>query len=369
MNRLLELNTFTLRPRHAGKGRDVQSLKPKRLNFNSIPTAGGGIARAAYARALKFRLDVKPLLKRCNLTVHQVKNPNIRLSVKSQVKFINLVADGLDDDFLGLALAQNIDAREVGLLYYVFASSDTLAEGLQRIARYSTIQNEGVRITYRELDGIVITFEYVDVARRTDRHQIEFFVSMLLKICRQTTRRNLSPSSIRLVHRRTGLHNSYRSYFGCDVTFGSKLDQIIFPASIGATPLLNADQFLNSLLVKYCEEAARTRRAAESWQTRLENVIVPLLPHRQSGMAEVARRLGVSQQTLTRRLASEGCTFSGVLDKLRMDLAEHYLADPSLQISQIAWLLGYREASAFNHALKRRTGKTPKAIRSTLCSG
>jgi AraC-like DNA-binding protein len=347
----------------------VQARKPKRLRFNSIPTAGGGIARAACARALKSGLDVKPLLKRCDLTVTQVNNPDIRLSVKSQVGFLNLVADGLDDEFLGMALAQNMDAREVGFLYYVLASSETLAEGLKRIARYSTIQNEGVRITYRELNGIVITFEYVGVARRTDRHQIEFFVSMLLKICRQTTRRNLSPSSIRLVHRRTGLPNSYRSYFGCDVAFGSKLDQIIFPASTGAMPLLNADPFLSSLLVKYCEEAAGTRRrAAESWQIRLENVIVPLLPHRQSGMAEVARRLGVSQQTLTRRLASEGCTFSGVLDKLRMDLAERYLADPSLQISQIAWLLGYREASALNHALKRWTGKTPKQMRSALCS-
>jgi AraC-like DNA-binding protein len=339
------------------------------LRFNSIPTAGGGIVRAAYARALKFGLNVKPLLERCDLTIHQVKNSDLRLPVKSQVKFLNLVADSLRDEFLGIALAQDIDVREVGLLYYVLASSETLGEGLKRIARYSTIQNEGVRIIYREFDGIEITFEYVGVARRTDRHQIEFFVSMLLKICRQTTRRNLLPDSIRLVHRRTGMPSSYRSYFGCDVGFGSKLDRIVFSAPTGAMPLLNADPFLNSLLVRYCEEAAKTRGAGESWRVRLENAIVPLLPHRQAGMAEVARRLGVSPQTLTRRLAAEGCTFSGVMDKLRMELADRYLADPGLQISQIAWLLGYREASAFNHALKRWTGKTPKQIRIASNSG
>lgn len=347
----------------------MQFRSPKRLSFSSIPTAGGGIARAACARALKSRVDVKPLLKRCNLTVHQIQNPEIRLSVKSQVQFLNLVADRLDDEFLGMALARAIDPREIGLLYYVFASSETLAQGLKRIARYSTIQNEGIRIAYRELDGILIDFDYVGVARRMDCHQIEFFISMLLQVCRQTSCRDLSPSSIRLVHRRAGLPNSYRSYFGCDVAFGSESDQVLFPASIGAMPLLNADPFLNSLLVKYCEDVVAERKTAESWQLRVENVIVPLLPHREAGMTAVARRLGVSAQTLTRRLASEGCTFSSVLDKLRKELAERYLADRHLQISQIAWLLGYREASAFNHALKRWTGKTPKKVRAALFSG
>ncbi|HKD31813.1 MAG TPA: helix-turn-helix transcriptional regulator, partial [Xanthobacteraceae bacterium] len=64
-----------------------------------------------------------------------------------------------------------------------------------------------------------------------------------------------------------------------------------------------------------------------------------------------------------RRLTSESLTFSEVLHDLRRDLAAQYLADHGLSISQIAWLLGYQEVSAFTNAFKRWTGKTPRDAR------
>jgi AraC-like DNA-binding protein len=66
---------------------------------------------------------------------------------------------------------------------------------------------------------------------------------------------------------------------------------------------------------------------------------------------------------LARQLSSEGWTFERILTDLRIGLAKRRLSDNDLPISEIAWLLGYREASAFTHAFKRRTGKTPMAFR------
>jgi AraC-like DNA-binding protein len=66
---------------------------------------------------------------------------------------------------------------------------------------------------------------------------------------------------------------------------------------------------------------------------------------------------------LIRLLASEGCTFSEVLNALRLDLANSYLREQDLPISEIAWLLGFKEVSSFFHACKRWTGKTPQQIR------
>jgi AraC-like DNA-binding protein len=56
-------------------------------------------------------------------------------------------------------------------------------------------------------------------------------------------------------------------------------------------------------------------------------------------------------------------TFSGVLDELKSDLARRYLKEPDLTVSQIAWLLGYREVSAFTNAFKRWTGQSPRQAR------
>ena len=77
----------------------------------------------------------------------------------------------------------------------------------------------------------------------------------------------------------------------------------------------------------------------------------------------VARRLGMSQRSLTRHLAEEGTTFGEILEQLRHRLATRYLADDHMSVQQIAWLLGYSEVGAFNHAYKKWTATTPRRTR------
>jgi len=337
----------------------------KKARFSSLPTARGTIARAAYARALEARLEVEPLLKSSNLTPHQIKNSQFRMPVKNQIQFLGIVADKLPDPFLGIHLAESIDLREMGLVYYVIASSETLGDALMRLARYSGLTNEGVHITCREGKDTTVKFEYVGVSRLSDRHQIECFVVILLRLCRQLTGLSLSPRGVKLAHRRTKPPAGIRKVFDCNVAFGSNVDEVVYPGPAKSIPTVNADPYLNSLLVRYCEEALSNRRVPSgAWRLRVENAIVLLLPHGQAKIGEIAPRLGVSVRTLTRLLASEGCTFSEILDALRLDLAKSYLREQNLPISEVAWLLGYTEVSAFVHASKRWTGKTPKQIRS-----
>jgi AraC-like DNA-binding protein len=334
------------------------------FRFNTIPTAIGWIARAAFARASE-RLDVAPLLKRAGLTLQQIKSPDARIGARNQILFLDLVAHALSDEFLGFRLAQSFELRKLGLLYYVQASSETLGDALQRVARYGTIHNEGVNLTYRRTKYISMTCKYVGVARAVDRHQIEFFIAALVRLCRQLTGRHLGPSWIKLMHRRTEVPLEFRTFFGCDIIFGSDIDEVAYPADSARLSVVGADPYLNSLLVKYCDEALASRQVRSSaWRLSVENAIAPLLPHGQARISEISQQLGVSTRTLERRLAAEGMTFSRVLDELRFDLAKRYLREQDLPISEVAWLLGYRETSAFNHAFKRWTGKTPKQAHS-----
>jgi AraC-like DNA-binding protein len=338
----------------------------KKARFSSLPTASGGIARAAFARALEAGVEIEPLLKSCNLSSDQIKNIHFRMPVKNQIKFLSEVANEIPDPYLGIRLAEGIELREMGLVYYVVASSETLGDALTKLARYTGITNEGLRMTCREAKDLSIKFEYVGVSRMSDHHQIECFVAILLRICRTLTGRSLSPKAVKLSHRRIELPAGIRKVFGCDVTFGSNVDEVVYPRLAKNITAVNADPYLNSLLVKYCEEALSNRRVhTGAWRLKVENAIVPLLPHGQAKIAGVAQRLGVTGRTLMRLLASEGCTFSGILDALRLDLAKSYLREQNLPISEVAWLLGFGEVSAFFHAFKRWTGQTPMQLRSS----
>ncbi|HWO08502.1 MAG TPA: helix-turn-helix transcriptional regulator, partial [Polyangiaceae bacterium] len=79
--------------------------------------------------------------------------------------------------------------------------------------------------------------------------------------------------------------------------------------------------------------------------------------------ALIARRLGLGERTLQRRLRDEGTSFAALLDEARAELARSYLGDSKLAIFEVAYLLGYSEPSAFNRAFRRWTGKSPREYR------
>jgi AraC-like DNA-binding protein len=304
------------------------------------------------------------VLKSAHLIDWQALNSRYRIPVKSEITLLNEIADQLQDPFLGIHLAEGIDLRKMGLLYYVLASSDTLGESFRRLARYSRINNEAIRITCCDRENITIRFEHLGVPRLSDRHQIEFFTLVLLRTCRQLTGSNLSPISIRIAHWRTKMPASIRLLFGCEIAFGSSVDEVVYAKTATSAPTVNPDPYLNTVLEEYCEEVLRNRRLRPgSWRLRVENAIAPLLPHGKAKIGEVAKRLGVGERTLGRLLAAEGSTFRATLESLRSSLAKRYLRE-QLPNSEIAWLLGYEEVTAFSHACKRWTGKTPRRARS-----
>jgi AraC-like DNA-binding protein len=333
-----------------------------RSGVKHLPVASGGMSRLAYKHARAAGIDLETELKEAGLTCAQIDNPREPIKVRDQIKFLNLVASAVDDDFLGFHLAQKCDLREIGLLYYVLASSDVLIDALQRAVRYSTIVNEGVSQTCIDGKYLGLSFDYVGVSRHQDRHQIEFWITALVRTCRQLTGFRVVPERVRMVHHRTA-GAELAEIFGDNIEFGASVDDIVFPVSIRNSRVVSADPYLNNLLISYCEEAlAHRNRKRGSFQSAVENAIAPLLPHGKATAADVARQLGLSQRTFARRLSSEGLTFSELLENLRSDLASRYLVEGEMGVSEVAWLLGYREVGSFSHAFRRWTGKTPREV-------
>jgi AraC-like DNA-binding protein len=239
-----------------------------------------------------------------------------------------------------------------------------LGGSLARAERYSAINNEGIAVRVGGEETTAMAFQYVGIDRHSDRHQIEYLLTAMMRICRQLTNRDLRLRRARMVHRHSAAATELNAFLGCDVDFGSDVDEIEFSENVGDIPVMTGDPYLNALLIKYCDEALADHAApAGTLRNDLEHAIALLLPHGRAQAGEVAAQLGMSRRTLARRLAAQGLTFAGVLAELRVDLAKRELRDASLTISQVAWLLGYREVSAFTHAFKRWTGKTPREVR------
>jgi hypothetical protein len=154
------------------------------------------------------------------------------------------------------------------------------------------------------------------------RDQIEFWTTSLVRISRELTGVRLVPSAVRLVHLRSRVASELIRFFGCGIKFGGAVDEVAFPRRLRDLPLLNADPYLTRLLISFCERALSQRsRSLGSMRTKVENAIIPLLPHGDAQASHVAQRLGVSQRSLARHLAHEGLNLSKLLNQLGQQLA------------------------------------------------
>ncbi len=331
------------------------------------PDALGVATRLAAGRLREAGIVLEPLLRSAGLSVDQINRKDTHISVASQIRFLELAAEALKDPLLGFRLARDGEPREVGLIHYVAASSETLGDALDRTQRYSSIANAGLVLKCSQARNFTIALRYAGVARHSDRQQMECFVTWLIRFCRASTDRRLNPIAVHFVHRRSSESSELEKFFGCRIEFGADTDQIIFDNKAKQLRLVGADPYLNKLLLLNCEQAlAHRRSSAGPLRVAVENAITPLLPHGKSRLAAVAQALGVGPRTLARRLTAEGLSFGEILNQLRFDLATHYLGEANLSISQVAWLVGYQGVSAFSHGCKRRTGMNPKRMRDKL---
>ena len=192
---------------------------------------------------------------------------------------------------------------------------------------------------------------------------MEFLALIIVRLCRQLVGQKFLPLGVRFVHHRSSDLRARRG-LGCDVQFSADADDISLDTALLDLPVVGEDPFLQELMLKTCDDAIRDRPSKGSaFRVAVENIIAPLLPHAEMGAKTVADLLGVGERTFARRLASEGLTFGEILDGLRRDLAVRYLEQRELQISEVAWLLGFQQPSSFSHACRRWTGKTPSEFR------
>ena len=166
-----------------------------------------------------------------------------------------------------------------------------------------------------------------------------------------------------MTHSEPAYRSEYERIFRVPVTFDSNwnalnLDEHAMIRRIGLQPA-----YAGHILAARADELLRELDASRTIRGEVETALRPLLANRNASIAVVAGQLGISRQTLYRRLKEEGTTFEEVRDKLRLQLARDYLADGKLSVSEVGYRLGFADAPTFSKAFKRWTGSNPATRR------
>ena len=331
----------------------------------ALPTVTGIAARLTIKALGRHNVAIAPLLRRAGLSEQDFDDRGRRISAASQAKFLEYAAEATDDRAFGLHLAEEANPREAGLLFYVASAANNVAEAVALFARYSRIANEAARFKPMQAPGGIVTeISFIGVPRHSARQVTEFGIALTIKGLREIAGRNIDPTHLSFIHPRNSDLRQFERFFGCPVEFGASGDQVAFSNETLALPLVTEDRHLLETLRPICDAAAKERSTAiGSLRAAVENEAQRLLPHGKAKRHIVAKTLGHSERTLTRKLADEGTTYEQVLDQLRQSLALQYIKEQGVSLSQIAWLLGYEGSASFNHAFRRWMGRSPSIAR------
>jgi AraC-like DNA-binding protein len=331
-----------------------------------LPSATGFAARQAIAILRRRDVPIAWLLNRTGVLESDIDDPQRRIGAMAQGKLLEYAAETLKDSEFGLHLAQKANPREVGLLFYVASAADDIGDALALAASYCRIVNEAVRPKLiRSREGMRIEIKFVGVPRHFAWQNTEFIVASMIKGLREMAGRDFRPTQVGFTLAREPDSGEFERFFGCPVEFSGLADQFSFSNETLAIPLVTRDQHLLEALRPICEEGAKERNTAYgTLRSSVENELQKLLPHGKANRQRVAKALGLTERTLAQKLGEENTSYEKVVDRLRHGLALQYIKEPSVSLTQIAWLLGYEGPTSFNHAFARWTGRSASEARS-----
>ena len=320
--------------------------------------AAHGIAAATLARAA----GVPP---------HGLDAPSASLAARDYVRLLDAGARLAGDAHFGLHVGQRVRMGTYSAYGLILLSCSNVGQALEQTARYERLAHDLGRSTLQR-DGAVAHFRWASNYPDASRHLVDS-VFAGIRVCGDwLAGMPLPPARLAFVHdgggqllRHAAHRDEYVRVLGSLPAFNAPANTATFDAQLLDWPVPNADVSLYPVLCQHAEQllAQRQAEAGGGIGAQVQATIVAGLRHGPARLADVAAALAVTPRTLQRKLADAGTSYQALLDQARYGMARDYLRQPGLSLVDIAFLLGYQEQSAFNHAFRTWAGTNPGAWR------
>ncbi|MFO0595260.1 MAG: AraC family transcriptional regulator ligand-binding domain-containing protein [Myxococcaceae bacterium] len=331
------------------------------------------LAPLLLAFAKSKGLDPAPLVAQFALPAEVLQQPApgktpLETPVTTLTALADEVARALDDPHLGLSLSEWMPKGIYGVAEFLVRAGPTLRHSFENFVRFNAIVVPYQKFRFEEA-GDEASFQHVTTLKPgvLGRHLQEYSSAVMIKalitlapqaVLTRAWFSHARPADADLERLRRGLHTAELSFD--EPTNGFTLERRWLE-----TPVVGGDPALSAFLEEHAVAALASRPREDDFVDQLRHALRDALKHGEPNVERLATRLHLSGRTLQRRLAELGTSFQEVLDHVRFDLARQYLKDVRLDVSQVAYLLGYSELRAFDRAFRRWAEKTPTEWRAS----
>lgn len=338
-----------------------------KLNFvQAEPTVAVGYAMELVNFAVANGADRAAMFDSGNLSDERVTDPDHRLPFADYVSLMQAAKELSGDPAFALRLGAEHDFHTVSVVGLLCYAAPTMGEALQALNRYGRLVAEfdmpepGNRFQLLEdAEGLWLTDTQtgaLDFPEMTEETWSRFIA--------ETTRNFPGFEFVKRVcvpHEAPPYADEYERLWKVPVTFGSERNGMLINSDWPGIPLHKPNPYVFGILSAHAGKLLESLEQSKTVRGQLEAALIPILHTDKTNMDHMASLMGMSRQTLYRRLRDEGATFEQVLDDLRHQMALHYLEGKQTTVYETATLLGFSDASSFSRAFKRWTGTSPKS--------
>jgi AraC-like DNA-binding protein len=308
-------------------------------------------------------LDAQAMFRAHHLGPELLRDPAARVPTHKWDALARDVAARIPDPAIALDAANCWHPSNLGALGFAWLSSSTLRSGLGRLVRYWRLLGEKSSVELIDLGaGLKLAFDSGRQDEIVAAFSASFTMSLLVSMCRTNYGDGLRPMEVTFRQRTPGSWERYQAHFGCPVRFNLAEDSLTLARADadGALPTANRE-IAGTLDQVLTQQLARLDRA--NVLARCKATLLDQLASGELSEEQMAEQLHMSRRTLQRKLAEAETTYQKLVDDTRRDLALRYLEDPLRSITDITFMLGFSEQSAFTRAFRRWTGSPPSVYR------
>lgn len=330
-------------------------------------TVAANFVRDQLEGAVLQEHDAEAILKAVGIPVQVLTNPRLRVSTLAFADLSAYIAQLLQDETFGF-LEKPQTPGTVRYLMSTSLAARTVEESLRLWKTGTNLLSPCISASFRaDESGGSLAIEYNPRAGITNNSVlVETLLTTPHRAHCWLARQFIPIEKVELTAPKPSFAEEYRYvFYGAPVLFGQPRNAItISRASLDLSCNQNLDslnEFMEAPFTRLLTQARQTNSLAIKVRLWMEKALRQ--GHSSPQLEQVAEHLGLTPQTLRRRLRKDGYAYNKLKEDTRRDMAVHLIGENQLSVEEIAFQLGFSEASTFIRAFKKWTGVTPLAYR------
>lgn len=298
-------------------------------------------------------LDARALVREAGLPARCLEDPDLKVPSRLVADVLELAASRSGDAAFGVRMAQSRRLSNLGVLGLLVRDAPTLREALEGLMHHMHVHNEALVVRVEQVGNLVaIREELIADGARSVRQAAELIVGVTFRFVELFMVSGWRPRLVCFSHRAPASLAVHRQLFGRAIEFGHEFNGIV----CNAADLEAVNPGADPVMARYAQQLVRQQGRTPDFTARVHELAVLLLPRGSCRVETVAHHLAMDRRTVARHLAAEGTSFSAVVQSLRQELLDRYLAEGAQSLTTVSALLGFSSPSAFSRWHRERFG-------------